>query len=61
MPKTKEVSLDLRKRIAYAHKAGVGCTKLSQDFQMSRTGVGSIIKKFKEGPTVQNKPGRGKK
>lgn len=48
MPKAKEISLDLRKRIVDAHNAGEGYTKLSKHFQVSRTGVRSIIKKFKE-------------
>lgn len=30
-------------------------------FQMSRTGVRRIIKKFKESQTIHNKPGRGRK
>jgi len=60
MPKTKEFSSDLRKRIVDAHKAGEGYTKLSQLFQVSRSGVRSIIKKFKESHTVQNKSGRGR-
>ena len=59
MPKPKEISVDLRKRIVDAHKAGEGYTKLSQRFQVSRTGVRSIIKKLKESHTVQT--GRGRK
>ena len=61
MLKSKEISLDLRKRIIDAHKAGEGYTKLSKHFQVSRTGVRSIIQKFKDSHTVQNKPGRGRK
>lgn len=38
-----------------------GYTKLSQHFQVSRTGVRGIIKKFKESHTVQNKPGPRRK
>lgn len=33
MPKTKEIALDLRKRIAVAHRAGDGYTKLPKHFQ----------------------------
>lgn len=57
MPKTKEITFDLRKKegIVNAHKALEGYTNLSQFFQLSRTGVRSIIKKFIEGRTVQNK------
>lgn len=35
--------------------------QLSQCFQVSRTRVRSNIKKFKEGLTVKNKPGRVRK
>lgn len=34
---------------------------ISQRFQVSRTVVRSVIKKFKKSDTVQNKPGRGTK
>ena len=61
MPKTNEFSSDLKKRIVDAHKAGEGYTKISQRFQVSRSGVRSIIKKFKESHRVQNKSGRGGK
>lgn len=61
MPKTKEISLDLRQRIIDAHNTGEGYTKLSKHFQVSRTGVRCIIRKFKESHKVQNMPGRGRK
>lgn len=35
MAKTKEISLDLRKKIVYAHKGGRGYTRLSNRFQVS--------------------------
>lgn len=38
----------------------VRCTKLSQHFRVSRSGVRSI-KKFKESHTVQNRSGRSRK
>lgn len=38
-----------------------GYTKWSQHFQVSTTGVRSIIKKLKESHRVQNEPGRGRK
>lgn len=58
MPKTNQVSL--RKRIVDDQKAGDGHTKLSQGFQVSRTGERSITKKLKESHTVQNEHGRGR-
>lgn len=61
MTKTKEISLDLRKRIVEAHKEGEGYTCLSKRFQVSRSAVRSIIKKFNEIHTVENMTGRGRK
>lgn len=57
MPKPKEISLDFEQRLVDAHKAEDEYTKSSQCFQVSRTGVKSMIKKFKE----SHKPGRGSK
>ena len=61
MAKTKEISLDFRRRIANAHKAGEYYTKISECFQVSRSGVRDMIKKFNEIHTIQNKIGRGRK
>ena len=61
MARAKEFSLDLRKRIVNAHCKGEGYTKLSKRFQVSRTGVRGIIKKFKESSVTQNLSGRGRK
>ena len=60
MARAKEFSLDLRKRIVNAHCKGEGYTKLSKRFQVSRTGVRGIIKKFKESSVTQNLSGRGR-
>ena len=54
MVKAKEFSLDLRKRIVNAHLKGEGNTKLSKRFQVSRTGIRGIIKKFKGSSFIQN-------
>ena len=61
MARAKEFSLDLRKRIVNAHCKGEGYTKLSKHFQVSRTAVRGVIKKFKESSIVQNLSGRGRK
>ena len=61
MARAKEFSLDLRKRIVNAHCKGEGYTKLSKRFQVSRTAVKGVIKKFKESSIVQNLSGRGRK
>lgn len=55
MPKTEEIHFTLRKKEGIVNKALEGYTELSQFFQLSRTGVRSIIKKIKEGSTVHNK------
>ena len=61
MPKTKEISLELRKKIVEAHENGQGHTAISQHFTESRTAVHCIIAKYKETNSVRNKPGRGHK
>lgn len=61
MPKTKEISLELRKKIVEAHDKGQGYTAVSKRFTVSRTSVRCIIAKYKETNSVRNKPGRGRK
>lgn len=61
MPKQKEISLDLRKRIVDAYKSGEGYKKLSKRFNVSKTGVRSIVKKFEATKMLVNKTGRGRK
>lgn len=61
MAKAKELSLDLRKRIVNAYGKGEGYKTLSNRFQVSRTAVRGIIKKFKERGIIQNLAGRGRK
>ena len=61
MPKQKEISLDLRKRIVDAYKAGEGYKKLSKRFNVSKNGVRSIAKKFEATKMLVNKTGRGRK
>ncbi|KAJ3599196.1 hypothetical protein NHX12_033159 [Muraenolepis orangiensis] len=61
MPKTKEISLDLRKTIVQAHDKGEGYTAIFKHFTVSTTAVRCIIAKYKETNSVRNKPGRGRK
>lgn len=61
MPKTKEISLELRQKIVEAHDKGQGYTTISKRFTVSRTAVRCIIAKYKETNSVKNKPGRGRK
>lgn len=61
MPNRKEISLDVRKRIVEAYKAGEGYKKVSKRFNVSRSGVRRIIKKFQGTELLVNKSGRGRK
>lgn len=61
MPKSKEISLDLRQKIVDLHHQGEGYTAISKRFMVSRTAVRCIIAKYKETKSVKNKPGRGRK
>ena len=58
MPKTKEICLELRKKILEAHYKGEGCTTISKCLTMSKTAVGCIIAKYKGTNFVRNRPGR---
>lgn len=60
-PKTKDISLDFKKKIIEAYKVGEGNTKLYKHFPVSTAGVRSKIQKFKDSHTVQSKPGWGRK
>ncbi|KAI4831060.1 hypothetical protein KUCAC02_002661 [Chaenocephalus aceratus] len=61
MPKSKEISLELRKKTVEAHDKGEGYTAISKCFTVSRTAGRCIIAKYKETHSVRNKPGRGRK
>ncbi len=53
--KDKKNNLDLRKIIVNAHKGEEAFTRLSKCFKVSRTAVRSIIKKFEDAHTVENR------
>ena len=59
--KTKEISLELRKKLMEAHDNGEGYTAISKCFTVSKTAVRCIIAKYKETNSVRNKPGCGRK
>ena len=61
MPNRKELSLDLRKQIVEAYKAGEGYKKVAKRFNVSKSGVQRIVKKFEKTETLVNKSGRGRK
>ena len=59
MAKKKELSEDLRLRIANGHKDGKGYKAISKQFQVPVATVQSIINKYKEFHIVKNLKGRG--
>ena len=54
MPNRKELSLDLRKRIVEAYKAGEGYKKVAKRFNVSKSGVRRIVKKFEKTEILVN-------
>uniref|UniRef100_A0A3Q2VWR3 Sleeping Beauty transposase HTH domain-containing protein n=1 Tax=Haplochromis burtoni TaxID=8153 RepID=A0A3Q2VWR3_HAPBU len=58
---TKEIILELRKKIVEARYKGQGYIAISKQFTVSRNAVCCIIAKYKETNSVRNKPGRGRK
>ncbi len=61
MAKTTEISKCLRMKIVKAYKEGDGYTTLSKRFEVSRTAVWYIIKKYDEIYTIENHPRTGRK
>lgn len=61
MPKQNEPSLDLRKSIVDAYRAGEGFKKLSKRFNVSINVARCIVKKFKVTKILETKTGRGRK
>ncbi len=61
MVKTKELSLDLRKRIVAQRDLGKGYKAISKSLQVPVGTVRNVLKKFKEHHTVANRKGRGRK
>uniref|UniRef100_A0A3Q3VXL4 Sleeping Beauty transposase HTH domain-containing protein n=1 Tax=Mola mola TaxID=94237 RepID=A0A3Q3VXL4_MOLML len=59
MPKTKEINLELRKKIVEAYNKGEAYTAIYKSFTVSTTAVLCNIAKYKETNTTRNKPGRG--
>ncbi|GFT33993.1 paired domain-containing protein [Trichonephila clavipes] len=54
-PKTKEISLDMRKHITELHKKGKSFREIGKIFKLSFTTVGYIVKKYLETGSVENK------
>ncbi|GFY05329.1 paired domain-containing protein [Trichonephila clavipes] len=58
-PKTKEISLDMRKHITELHKEEKSSREIGKILKLSFTTVGYIIKKYLETSSVENKPRPG--
>ena len=54
----EEISLDIRKRIVDAYKAGDGYQKLAKQFNVSKNRARSFVKKFEATKKLTNKIGR---
>lgn len=60
MPRTKELSEDLRARIVELHKAGRGYKSISKSLDVHVSTVRQIIYKWREFKTVATLPRRGR-
>ena len=60
MTKTKEYSMDLRKRVVHSHQGGEGYNKISKNLNIPKSSVRGIIKRFATEGHVRNKEGRGR-
>ncbi|GFW66534.1 paired domain-containing protein [Trichonephila clavipes] len=58
-PKTKEISLDMRKHFTELHKKGKSFREIGKFLKLSFTTVGYIVKKYLEIGSVENKPRSG--
>ena len=59
IPKTKEISADLRNEIVEAQKSGKGYSAIENMFHISTSMVRSIIRQWKEYQTTVNLPRTG--
>lgn len=61
MPKTKELSIDIRQKIIDKHKEGKGYRIISRELNLPLSTVGNVIRKFKNpGEAVANLPRCGR-
>ena len=59
MPRTKEISEDLRLRIVDLHKAGKGYKSISKSLDVHQSTVRQIVYKWRKFSTVATLPGNG--
>ncbi|XP_036417725.1 uncharacterized protein LOC118801525 [Colossoma macropomum] len=60
MPRSKEISEDLRKKVVEAHQSGKGYKLISKALGLPKTTVRSILCKWKRFGTVGNRPRSGR-
>ena len=61
MPRTNELSIDLRIRIVEDRKSGLSFGQLAQKYKISKSGARKMVMKFEKENTLANLPGRGRK
>src|SRR4029434_153910 len=59
MGKTKELSTEVRDKIVYLHKAGMGYKTIGKQLGEKQTTIGAIISKWKQHQTTVNRPRSG--
>ena len=57
----KVLSSEVRNLIVQSHQEGKNQCELARIFNISRSTIKSIIKKYKQHGAVENRPGRGRK
>lgn len=57
----RELSSEVRNLIVQCHHEGKNQCELARIFNISRSTIKSVIKKFHQHGTVENRPGRGRK
>ncbi|XP_075701913.1 uncharacterized protein LOC142665959 [Rhinoderma darwinii] len=60
MPRSKEISEELRKKVVEAHKSGKGYKTISKVFELHRSTVRQIIYKWKVFNTIETRPRSGR-
>ena len=59
--KSKELSSDVKNQLVKSYQLNKNISKLASIYGIPRTTVCSVLKKYKQTGSVENKPGRGRK
>ena len=60
-PKSKELSVDVREMIINSYRENKNKAELSRIYGIPRTTISSVIKKYQDYGTVENRGGRGRR